>query len=82
MGHSKLFIGEMENGKQPLVNDAGNLFMFGNNELHNSETIRSTRSGVAFTTGLDNMEESITAEEFMHERNKVEPPLLTREELA
>ncbi len=54
LGHRRLSIVDVGGGRQPLVNDSGNLTLVGNGEIYNHEEIRRTLQEATFRTRSDN----------------------------
>ena len=54
LGHRRLSIVDVEGGRQPLVNEAGDLFLIGNGEVYNHEELRGRLDDRRFTTSSDN----------------------------
>ena len=54
LGHRRLAIVDVEGGKQPLVTEAGDLYLVGNGEIYNHEEVRKTLPDTSFSTHSDN----------------------------
>jgi asparagine synthase (glutamine-hydrolysing) len=54
LGHRRLSIVDVEGGRQPFANAAGDVWLVGNGEVYNHEQIRSTLAPGRFATRSDN----------------------------
>ena len=54
LGHRRLSIVDVSGGKQPLVTEAGDLFLVGNGEVYNHQEVRESLPDVRFSTSSDN----------------------------
>jgi asparagine synthase (glutamine-hydrolysing) len=54
LGHRRLSIVDVEGGRQPLANAAGDVWLVGNGEVYNHEEVRSTLAPSRFSTRSDN----------------------------
>jgi len=54
IGHRRLSIVDVDGGRQPLANDAGDLWLVGNGEVYNHEEVRAGLPPVSFSTRSDN----------------------------
>lgn len=54
LGHRRLSIVDVSGGKQPLVNEGGDLWLVGNGEVYNHEAIRKRLGDDHFLTSSDN----------------------------
>ena len=54
LGHRRLSIVDVGGGKQPLANDAGDLWLVGNGEVYNHEEVRARLGERRFSTESDN----------------------------
>jgi asparagine synthase (glutamine-hydrolysing) len=54
LGHRRLSIVDVEGGRQPLVNTAGDFWLVGNGEVYNHAAIRKALGDIDFRTSSDN----------------------------
>jgi asparagine synthase (glutamine-hydrolysing) len=54
LGHRRLSIVDVEGGRQPLVNAAGDLYLVGNGEVYNHHELRATLRSRSYRTSSDN----------------------------
>jgi len=54
LGHRRLSIVDVGGGRQPLNNEAGDLWLVGNGEVYNHEAVREELPPVSFATRSDN----------------------------
>lgn len=54
LGHRRLSIVDVDGGRQPLVNAAGDVWLVGNGEVYNHAEVRATLDESPFTTRSDN----------------------------
>jgi asparagine synthase (glutamine-hydrolysing) len=54
LGHRRLSIVDVEGGAQPLVNEAGDLWLVGNGEVYNHEEVKADLPAASFSTRSDN----------------------------
>ena len=54
LGHRRLSIVDVDGGRQPLVNEAGDLWLVGNGEVYNHEEVRAGLPAASFATRSDN----------------------------
>ena len=54
LGHRRLSIVDVDGGHQPLVNEAGDLWLVGNGEVYNHEEVRAGLPSASFSTRSDN----------------------------
>ena len=54
LGHRRLSIVDVDGGRQPLVNETGDLWLVGNGEVYNHEQVRSGLPAASFATRSDN----------------------------
>ncbi len=54
LGHRRLSIVDVDGGRQPFVNEAGDVWLVGNGEVYNHEQVRRTLAPGRFTTRSDN----------------------------
>ncbi|MEA2188158.1 MAG: hypothetical protein QOK16_3169, partial [Solirubrobacteraceae bacterium] len=54
LGHRRLSIVDVEGGRQPFANAAGDVWLVGNGEVYNHEQVRSTLAPSRFATRSDN----------------------------
>ncbi|MEJ7797360.1 MAG: asparagine synthase (glutamine-hydrolyzing) [Solirubrobacteraceae bacterium] len=54
LGHRRLSIVDVDGGRQPFANAAGDVWLVGNGEVYNHEQVRSTLAPARFATRSDN----------------------------
>ncbi len=54
LGHRRLSIVDVEGGRQPLANPAGDVWLVGNGEVYNHAEVRATLAPTRFATRSDN----------------------------
>ncbi len=54
LGHRRLSIVDVEGGRQPFANAAGDVWLVGNGEVYNHEQVRTTLTDRRFSTRSDN----------------------------
>ncbi len=54
LGHRRLSIVDVDGGRQPLVNEAGDLWLVGNGEVYNHEEVKADLPDASFSTRSDN----------------------------
>jgi len=54
LGHRRLSIVDVGGGKQPLVNEEGDLYLVGNGEIYNHDEVRGAIPGASYSTASDN----------------------------
>lgn len=54
LGHRRLSIVDVDGGRQPFANAAGDVWLVGNGEVYNHEQVRATLAPAPFQTRSDN----------------------------